>query len=397
MNHHALIGTFALLLSITAFACGQGEVDLVGQDGFDVGPADTSSGEDAGDSTDGADATVADTSSPSTDVASEPDATEPDTNVPCDDPPGWRCDGDARVSCVDQLEVRETCERGCLPSPAEEGDAQCIFADPAWSCGRSEYQGQQYWTCDASAGELHYCDANGGVVVRCDDGCLYGPLATDDSCIVPGGTVIPMPRLTFNISGNLFSEADVRPAVEQGLRYLLDRVAQHIAIPAAATLPDITINYSPSSNSYCSGYAHFTSTDIACPRGYPITGASQNYVVNITIHELGHIVAAHLIATADVRTLCENEGIATWMAGRYWATTNGVQVDSLRTAARDAIAQGSASARMTSCVSASDAWYKVYGSFFEYLEQFPGAIRDVSAGTADSAAYTTGWAAWLAP
>ena len=108
-------------------------------------------------------------------------------------------------------------------------------------------------------------------------------------------------------------------------------------------------------------------------------------------------VAAHLVAPPSQRDTCENEGIATWMAGSYWSTTNGTQVDSLRTAARDAIGQGGATASMYNCVSASDAWYKVYGSYFEYLERFPGAIRDVSAGVVDKGTYTDGWAAWLAP
>ena len=384
------------LLAIAMLGCGRGDLELLDHDAS-IGAADAALAEsaDGGDAAADAGAVVTDTDAETIADASSADVAE--IGVPCTEPANWQCDGDERVRCVEGFEAREVCERGCLASPAEAGDAQCIGADAAWDCGSSEYQGQQYWTCSPDTGELHYCDANGGVVVRCPEGCLYGPLATDDSCLVPGGTVIPMPNITFNISGGLFTEADVRAPVEQGTRYLLDRVAKHIAVPAGSTIPDLTINYSPSSNTYCSGYAYSTSTDISCPSGYPITGASQNYVVNITIHEIGHIVAAHLVAPPSQRDTCENEGIATWMAGSYWSTTNGTQVDSLRTAARDAIGQGGATASMYNCVSASDAWYKVYGSYFEYLERFPGAIRDVSAGVVDKGTYTDGWAAWLAP
>lgn len=323
-----------------------------------------------------------------------PDAT--DTGGDCTGSALWTCDGDDRVRCADGAAERESCERGCLPSPHDGGEAQCIDADSEWSCSSSEYQGQQYWTCTPDTGELHYCDDAGPVVVRCPDGCFVGPLATDDSCWVAGDREpIPMPQIRFEIAGGLFAEADVRAPVEQGVRYLLDRVAEHIDVPPGRTVPDITVYYSPSGNPYCSGIAYGDYTEIYCPDGYPITGASQNYVVNITIHEIGHIVAAALLAPANVRDTCTNEGIATWMAGRYWATTNGAQVDSLRTAARDAIDQGRAQATMYDCVSASDGWYKVYGSYFEYLEEIPGAIYDVSTGAVNKGAYTDGWAAWL--
>lgn len=314
----------------------------------------------------------------------------------CSGSPIWECDGDDRIRCVDGAVERQPCERGCLTSPHDGGDAECISGDDAWACGSSEYQGQQYWTCTPDTGELHYCDDQGPVVVSCPDGCLVGPLATDDSCLVPGdGEPIPMPQITFVIEGGLFAEADVRAPVEQGVRYLLDRVATHIDVPPGRTVPDITVYYSPSGNTYCSGIAYADYTEVYCPRDYPLTGPSQNYVVNITIHEIGHIVAAALLAPSNVRDTCTNEGIATWMAGRYWMAASGEPVDSLRDAARAAIATGNASATMYDCVSASDNWYKVYGSYFEYLESIPGAIYDVSVGATDKGAYTDGWSAWL--
>jgi hypothetical protein len=127
-----------------------------------------------------------------------------------------------------------------------------------------------------------------------------------------------------------------------------------------------------------------------------VTGDNQNYVVNITIHEIGHIAAQALIAPPSVRDDCENEGIATWLAGRYWMNVASSPVPSLREAARREIAAGRALATMTDCVLASDPYYKVYGSFFEYLETMPGAIEGVASGAVSSATYVDGWRTWLA-
>lgn len=314
----------------------------------------------------------------------------------CGEETRWTCDGEARTRCDGAAVEREECERGCLDPASAEGDAHCIAADPAWDCESSDHQGEQYWTCDAAAGELHRCDREGGTVVRCADGCIVGPLGTDDACRTPGGTAIPLPQITFVIGGGLFAESAVRAPVEAGVAYMLERIADHIEVPAGATVPDITIYYSPSGNTYCSGLAHADSTEIACPAGYPITGDNQNFVVNITIHEIGHIAARALIAPPSARDNCENEGVATWMAGRYWMNAASSPVASLRVAARREIAAGRAVATMSDCILASDPYYKVYGSYFEYLEGFPGAIEAVASGAVPSGEYVAGWQAWLA-
>lgn len=372
LSRRATTIAIAIALALAAGAC-DGTISIAGVDGNPIDPIDDH------------DASAVD-ASPAADGASE---------KPCMTSDRWVCESDGRVRCVDGVAEREMCERGCLPPATGEGDAACIAADPTWPCASSEYQGQQYWTCNPDTGELHRCDDQGPTVVRCETGCFFGPLGTDDSCRVPGESTIPMPNIDFVIEGGLFTEADVRAPVEQGVRYLLDRVAAHIDIPPGRTIPDITIYYSPSSNSYCSGIAYGDYTEIACPRGYPITGDSQNYVVNITIHEIGHIVALHLIASANVRDVCENEGLATWMAGKYWMKVQGSPVSSLRDAARGAIANARAEATMFDCVSASDGYYKVYGSFFEYLEGIPGAIYNVSTNATDKSVYTDDWHAWL--
>ncbi len=280
-----------------------------------------------------------------------------------------------------------------------DGDAcsePCIVRDPDWDCRSSEYQGEQFWTCDPTTGELHRCDDDGGIMIRCAGGCTVGPLGTDDVCRQPGGAALEMPDIAFDISGGLFSEAEVRGPVEAGVAYMLERIPAHVAVAPGSAVPDITIHYAPSGNSYCSGTAYADSTEIECPYGYPVTGDNQNFVVNITVHEIGHIVAQAVIAPPSARDNCENEGLASWMAGRYWMNVASSPVPSLREAARREIASGRAVATMSDCILASDPYYKVYASFFEYLEGTPGAIEGVANGTVSSAAYVEGWRAWLA-
>lgn len=313
----------------------------------------------------------------------------------CSEETRWTCDGEARTRCDGAAIERESCERGCLAPPTAEGDAHCIAADPGWSCESSEYQGEQYWTCDPAAGELHRCDGGGGTVVRCADGCVYGPLGTDDACRAPGGPALDPPHIDFVIDGGLFAESDVRAPVEAGVVYMLERIAEHVNVPPGTAIPDITIHYAPSGNTYCSGIAYEDSTSIDCPYGYPITGDNQNFVVNITVHEIGHILARALIAPPSVRDNCENEGLASWMAGRYWMNHASSPVPSLRAAARREIAAGRAVATMTDCILASDPYYKVYASFFEYLESVPGGIEGVGDGSVSSAAHVDAWRAWL--
>jgi hypothetical protein len=315
----------------------------------------------------------------------------------CAEQTRWVCDGEARTRCDGAEVEREACERGCLPPPAAAGgDAHCIDADPGWPCDSSEYEGEQYWTCVPATGELHRCDQDGGTVVRCADGCSVGPLGTDDACHPPGDPVLEMPQIELVISGGLFDESEVRAPVEEGVAYMLDRIAAHIDVAPGAAIPDITVYYAPSGNPYCSGLAHADSTEIECPVGYPITGDNQNFVVNITVHEIGHILAQALIAPPSARDNCENEGLASWMAGRYWMNVASSPVASFRQAARREIAAGRAVATMSDCILASDPYYKVYASFFEYLEDIPGAIEGVASGAVSSATYVEDWRAWLA-
>lgn len=206
----------------------------------------------------------------------------------------------------------------------------------------------------------------------------------------------PVPALTIKVaSGMHFSEFSIRKPLEDGLRYAVERIAKHVDVGAKKS-PALTLVFDHSNNSYASGFAELTKATVWVPYGYPVSGANQNYVVNISIHELGHLLAYHLIAPPTNRDLCENEGVATWIAGKYWMNANLTQLASHRAAAQAAIDTTDAFASMTDCVSASDRWYKVYGSFFEYLEQkVPGGIRAVSTGKSSASAYAAGWKAWL--
>lgn len=69
-----------------------------------------------------------------------------------------------------------------VPSgPSGEGD-ETTTAVTAWSCGASQYQGNQYWTC--ANGALNKCDSNGGPErVSCGaSGCKSNSAGIDDQC-----------------------------------------------------------------------------------------------------------------------------------------------------------------------------------------------------------------------
>jgi hypothetical protein len=211
----------------------------------------------------------------------------------------------------------------------------------------------------------------------------------------PGAT-IPAPSFSISIQGGLFAESRVRPALESGLTYALGRIAKHVDV-AGKKAPAFALTFVPSGNAFVSGSAADSSATMNVPPGYPIDGDNQNFVVNLTVHEIGHILAHHLVAPRTVQpTICINEGLATWIAGKYWMNAGSQRVGSLRAAARPHLQRGEVQASMSSCVQASDAWYKVYGSFFEYLEERePGAIAAVSNGRTDAARYVAGWQSWL--
>ena len=313
----------------------------------------------------------------------------------CEADTRWTCDGDERVRCVNGAPEREACGHDCL-APTGEGDAACIERDPSWNCDRSEYMGEQYWTCDPAKGELHRCDADGGLVAVCPAGCVYGPVGTHDRCSPTGGSsTIPLPNIVFNISGGLVTETQVRGPIEVGVRKMLDLMVATMDIPPGTTLPTITLNLSPANQGYCSGIASATSAQVYCPYGYPVTGHNQNYIVNISVHEIGHVVARQILNAQAHVDHCENEGLATWLAKSYWANFQSSPLPTLRDAARAEIDAGRATATMSNCVLAADAPYKVYGSFFEYLETIPGAAQRITSGQTTSAEYVAGWRMWL--
>lgn len=315
-----------------------------------------------------------------------------DGGAPCAEAATWTCAGDARARCVDGAPQVEACPHGCRDDAELDGDARCVEPAPAWDCASSALDGVQYWTC--ADGAVHACVDGAPLRVPCAAGCAPGPLATDDRCFVPGDAPPPTPPLSIEITGGLFAEDDVRPLLEEGLALALARLHEKVGLPAGASVPPITVRYAAWSEPYCGGIAYATSTDISCPYDYPISGDNQNYVVNITMHEIGHILAQQLIAPPSLRTTCTNEGIATWIAAPWWANHQSQDVGTLREAARGAIATSGVHATMSDCVLASDAWYKVYGSFFEHLEAYDGALLEVGAG-AETAPYIDAWRAWL--
>ena len=227
--------------------------------------------------------------------------------------------------------------------------------------------------------------------------CSSGSTSSGGSSGSGGGSVTP-PAIVINAGGMHFSEAEIRPAIESGVAYMLQRMA-NLAGVSNPQVSTITINYSLSNANYCGGYTYWSSADITCPWGYPVQGNNQNYVVNITMHEIGHMLAAQLLGAPDAsgRDLCENEGIASWIAGKYWMNVYpATPVGSLREAALGDIASGKAWVSMSNCVSASDAWYTVYASFFEYLEKkVPGGVHDVATGKVSQWNHVDGWAAWM--
>ncbi len=283
------------------------------------------------------------------------------------------------------------------PPPAaciDAGVGACAEPAPSWSCADSTYGGAQYWTCKASA--IYRCDGGQPLRVACASGCDVGPPGTDDECTSSMPASAPtVPTFTITIQGGLFAESAVRTPLENGLAYEIARIAKNVHV-GTKKMPPFSLTFIPSSDSYASGLADVAHADVWVPYGYPLIGDNQNYVVNITLHEIGHLLANALIAPRELRGTCTNEGLASWIAGKYWMNAASAPVSSLRAAARYDIARGAAYASMSNCVSASDAWYKVYASFFEYLEQLvPGGIAAVSGGTASVATYEGAWATWL--
>jgi hypothetical protein len=266
--------------------------------------------------------------------------------------------------------------------------------DPTWPCASSSYKNNQFWTC--TGGAIHKCEGASPKRIDCAYGCVFGALGTDDSCNPTAPAPLPMPELDIVIKNGLFTETQLRQPLENGLRYALDRMQKLIALDGKQPPAKITVTYAPATTPYCYAFAYTTTIDVWCPVGYPITGENQNIVTNISVHEFGHILALHLIGPDTVRDICVNEGLASWIAGRYWMNDGRKAVASHKAAALADIAKGKASATLATCISASDAWYKVYASYFEYLELFvPDGVRSVSTGSPKSA-YIPAWQAWMA-
>jgi hypothetical protein len=309
---------------------------------------------------------------------------------PAVDPNGDPAAGDGGSASADA--PTPSTEPAPGPDECAPGDL-CPSPAPSWSCAKSTYQGAQWWTCDGST--LYRCENDAPIGVACPFGCEVGPPGTHDTCRKTAPPPISIPSFKITISGGLFAESAVRKPIEDGLRYAIARIAKHVDV-GSKKAPSFTINFLPSGNSYASGIADVDYTNVYVPYGYPLTGANQNYVVNITIHEIGHILAHALIAPRELRDTCVNEGLASWIAGKYWMNAASKAVSSHRDAARYDIARGAAHASMTTCNSASDAWYKVYASYFEYLEQkVPGGILAVSSAKIPKTAHTAAWSAWL--
>ena len=290
------------------------------------------------------------------------------------------------------------CAKGCTPGATAGSDACAPAPDP---CTLATLGNGYYCAVSldpaSSAPELYRCqDKKTQTKETCKFGCAKMPDGQSDVCNGdPNGPQIP--PVTIDAAGMHFSAASVRPAIESGLAYELARLAPHV--PGNKKVTPITIVYRPWNSPYCGGFATWDRTEISCPSGYPIQGSNQNYVVNITMHEIGHILAAQLFGSpaSTGRNLCENEGIASWIAGKFWMNKYpAVQVSSLREAAKDDLARGTASLTMTNCVSAADGPYTVYASFFEYLQKnVPNGVRNVATGAVAHTNHVPGWVAWM--
>ena len=98
----------------------------------------------------------------------------------------WTCSGSARFKCVSGNPVTETCANGCQSEPAGTDDV-CKSAPPPppppvnWSCSKSAYAGNQYWTC---SGNARFKCTNGVPQTEvCSNSCQSKPVGTDDVCL----------------------------------------------------------------------------------------------------------------------------------------------------------------------------------------------------------------------
>jgi hypothetical protein len=232
---------------------------------------------------------------------------------------------------------------------------------------------------------------DGAVAPEVDADC------TDCETGADAAPAIALPEIAISVDDGLFSEDEIRPLVEAGVTYELARAADKFALPPGTVMPGFTIVYNKTIQDFCFGSASDVATYIKCPHDYPLAGDNQNFVTNLTIHEVGHIVGLQLLAPGGFDDACVSEGLATYLAGRYWMNFDSTPVDSFRTAARDVIAAGTATTDLSPCHQPSDPYYKVYASLFEFLESDPDALRRLATGATTKAAIEDDWRAWLEP
>ena len=92
----------------------------------------------------------------------------------------WTCANGALNKCdTNGNPERVGCGTSGCKANAPGIDDQCN-----WSCSASQYQGNQYWTC--ANGNLNKCGANGPEVSYCGVlGCKSNPAGIDDQCYQP--------------------------------------------------------------------------------------------------------------------------------------------------------------------------------------------------------------------
>ncbi len=238
---------------------------------------------------------------------------------------------------------------------------------------------------------------------KCKDGCVEAPEGENDACKVLVPTII----ITSTTSSA--KESVVRPPLEAAVAYMISRVEGLTGI-VPASFPAVTVNYVPGYETYAEGtaYGDSWSTTVWVPAGHAIEGTSSNAVVNISVHEIAHLYATTFFGPPTNRGWPVNEGLATWMVGTYWMNTwGGSPVGSFKAAAKNSVDEGYWKRSMTACVDSNkdpdgllcvgDKPYKIWASFFEYLEKTGQMTTLVAIAKGDVApnAYEAGWKAWL--
>ncbi|MEB2325026.1 MAG: hypothetical protein OZ921_21100 [Sorangiineae bacterium] len=276
---------------------------------------------------------------------------------------------------------------------ASRGDDPCGKA----TLGPGHYCAKSLDPSSSDDDTLYVCSGSHGTVQSqetCALGCRQMPDGEADRC--ESNTVVP--ALIIEMRGAYFNESDIRAPLEAGFAYMLERTEALTGVHDTG-LPTLTIYYYPSSERFAEGLAGVISTwgaEVWVPDGHDLTGPSQNFVTNLSVHELAHLAAAHYFGGPNLREWCLNEGLATWMSGKYWKYMNGAPA-SFREYAR----ANPGYRDLSYCYTGEkgivgDAPYKVWASYLEYLEETdPSAIAKVATGAVPYQNYEAGWRAWL--